>query len=357
VRVPTARSRGLVNALTNLSRRIGEPSVLVLTEDRDVEVVSSFREELEHAFRFSLPSKEMVHTLADKTLFQKLAETEGLPVPRTAVLKGIQDLHLLEALTPPFVIKPDNFQLVSDRGITRAMRVDTVGQARAVAVNLLKSVCGIVVQEWIEGADSDIFFTLFTCDANSNIKGLFSGRKVTCHPPELGSTAICSAAGETGDELAELSRKFVRQVGYKGLGSLEFKRHRKTGKFLIIEPTVGRTDWQEEIATLCGVNIPLIAYWAELGCTFSRAPAEPVPLAWRSSVEYRPPLGLLPPGTRIVDGHFRLADPLPGLYHYGIERFLQPIRLRAERGIRSVARFATSGNQHSVARTKSTSDN
>ena len=52
-----------------------------------------------------------------------------------------------------------------------------------------------------------------------------------------------------------------------GVGSLEFKRDRKTVKFMIVEPTVGRTDAQEEIATLCGVNIPLIAYSTALGGT------------------------------------------------------------------------------------------
>ena len=56
---------------------------------------------------------------------------------------------------------------------------------------------------------------------------------------------------------------------------MEFKRDARTGEFLMIEPTVGRVDWQEEVATLNGVNIPLAAYLHEIG-------AEAAPAACRA---------------------------------------------------------------------------
>jgi D-aspartate ligase len=345
VRIPRVKAHDLISGLTELSTRIGEPAVLLLTEDRDVEVVSIFREELEQRFLFSLPSKEMVGTLADKTLFQEFAEREAFPVPRAIVLGGVKDLPFLRVLSFPLVIKPNNFQLASGRGVKRAVRVDTLDQARAQATEMLEGVDSVVAQEWIDGADTDIFFTLFACDSGSKTTVLFSGRKLTCHPRDVGSTAICVAAEEAGDELANLTLQFIARVRYKGLGSLEFKRDRKTGRLVIIEPTVGRTDLQEEIATLCGVNIPLIAYWTELGCTFEQTPGEPARVAWRSSIKHRPPAGALPPGTKIVDGHFRSADPLPALYHYAIEQFVQPIWLRAKRSVRFGARGVTSGKQ------------
>jgi len=352
VRIPTVKGHGLVDGLTELSSRIGEPAVLFLTEDRDVEVVSTFREELENRFHFCLPPKEMIRTLLDKTLFQKFAEREGFSVPRAIVVGEVGDLSLLEDLALPVVIKPHNFQMVSDRGAKRAVRVDTFEQARDAATEMLESAGRIVVQEWIEGADSDIFFTLFACDSSCRMTALFSGRKLTCDPREVGSTAVCVAAGEAGDELAKLTLQFIAKVRYQGVGSLEFKRDRKTGKFVIIEPTVGRTDWQEEIATLCGVNIPLIAYWAELGCTFEQTPDKSVQVAWRSSTKHRPPTGALLRGTRIVDGHFRLADPLPGLYQYMTGHLAQPIWIRAKRVIRLCASTVTWSKQPSVISTK-----
>ncbi len=44
------------------------------------------------------------------------------------------------------------------------------------------------------------------------------------------------------------------------MGSMEYKRDRRDGRFHMIEPTVARTDFQEEVATLNGMNIPLASY-------------------------------------------------------------------------------------------------
>jgi D-aspartate ligase len=122
------------------------------------------------------------------------------------------------------------------------------------------------------------------------------------------------AATEEHQALAAQTQAFVTHSHYRGIGGLEFKRHRRTGQFVVVEPTVGRTDWQEEIATLCGVNIPAIAYRTALGeHVESVEPIDPT-IAWRVSIKYRPRARTLPPGTRIVDGYFRRTDPLPGVY-------------------------------------------
>jgi predicted ATP-grasp superfamily ATP-dependent carboligase len=73
VRLPSLRGRALIDGLKRLATRIGHRPVLILTGDAEVDAVSTYREELEPLFRISLPSKEMVTLLADKTLFQKYA--------------------------------------------------------------------------------------------------------------------------------------------------------------------------------------------------------------------------------------------------------------------------------------------
>ena len=202
-------------------------------------------------------------------------------------------------------------------------------------MKMLERAPQLIAQEWIDGPDDAIFFALFTCGRDSNLTGLFLGRKLVCDPPEVGSTAVCVEAPEVADELRRLTKHFISRVRYRGLGSLEFKRDSRTGRFIIVEPTVGRTDWQEEIATLCGVNLPLITYWTELGQTAPADGAVGGPVAWRSTFEHRIPPGTLPSGTRVVDGFFRWADPLPAIYYYGLERFAARIVRRLTRSYRS----------------------
>ena len=338
VRVSSLNGRALIDSLKGLASRLGNKPVLILTGDAEVNAVSAYREELTPLFRISLPSKEMVTLLADKTLFQKYAEREGFPVPRSLVISDSSEVRGLETLRLPWVIKPGDKTLVLNGQVERAVRVHTLEHARFEVLRMLALAKRLVVQEWVDGADTEIYFTLFACDGDCKIIEMFSGRKLVCDPPAVGSTAICAAAPREAAQLSDLSRKFIARVGYKGIGSLEFKFNRRDGRFVIIEPTVGRTDWQEEIATLCGANIPLSTYRAETG-----EPRLPIPgacetVAWRSSIEYRAPAGMLPAGSRIVDGHFRLTDPLPGLYYYGIERLPDFARRGTRRLVRIPAR-------------------
>ena len=321
VRFPSLHGRALIDGLKRLGQRLDERPVLILTGDAEVEAVSTFREELEPLFRISLPSKEMVTLLADKTLFQKYAEREQFPVPRSIVITNSAELQLLAGLTPPLVIKPGDKTLVLSGQVERAVRADTLERAHTEAARMLVLAKRLVVQEWVDGADTEIYFTLFACDSKSHVLTLFPGRKLVCDPPAVGSTAVCVAAPEQASALGALTRQFIARVGYKGIGSLEFKFDRRDGKFFIIEPTVGRTDWQEEIATLCGANIPLMTYWAEVGQQMQETSRGTEDVVWRSSIEHRVPPGLLAPHSRVLDGYFRLADPLPGIYYYGIEKF------------------------------------
>ena len=316
IRVSGLGGRGLIDTLMALGYRLESRPVLILTGDDSVDMVSAHRSEIARLFRISLPSEEMVRSLSEKTLFQALAEREGFAVPRAVTLAGKADLELLRALAPPLILKPANKTLVLNGVVERAARADSLAEAQTAAARMLKCAPRIIVQEWIDGPDTEIFFTLFSCDRHGKPLGLFAGRKLVCCPPAVGNTAICVAAPEVADELNAKTLQFIERVRYRGLGSLEFKRDSRTGRFVIIEPTVGRTDWQEEISTLCGVNLPLLTYWAELDQPAEAEGVSSRPIAWRASIGHRVPRGALYPGTRMIDGMLRWSDPLPALYWY-----------------------------------------
>lgn len=309
----------LTQALVALGTRLACRPVLVLTGDQSVNWVSSHREQIGRLFRFSLPSAETVHALSDKTLFQELAEREGFPVPRAVRVTSRADLERLATLTPPLIVKPADKTLVLSGIVERTVQAGTLADAYRACAEMLARAPRIIVQEWVEGPDTEIFFTLFSCDAEGRLLGLCPGRKLLCSPPAVGTTAVCVASPEMTETLTGPTLAFIRRLGYRGLGSLEFKRDSRSGQYLIIEPTVGRTDWQEEIATLCGVNLALMTYHAELGQDVPAAEIRDGSLAWRSSAGFRT---RLPRGVRPVDGFFRWSDPLPALYYYGFERGL-----------------------------------
>jgi hypothetical protein len=112
-----------------------------------------------------------------------------------------------------------------------------------------------------------------------------------------------------------------------GTGAIEFKRDGRTGEFLTIEPTVGRIDSQEEVATLHGTNIPLAGYLHEIGAPELRVGDDPPPVIWRDffshcmSVRNDPAKS----NTRVYDAYWRRDDSLPSLFHLldGSAKFLR----------------------------------
>jgi predicted ATP-grasp superfamily ATP-dependent carboligase len=340
--LPSLEGRTLIDGLKSLAREFdGDRPVLMLGGDRQVALVSAARAELEAHYRISMPAPDRVRALADKAEFQAFAQSHGLPVPRTVVVNGPDGLLALADLPLPAVIKPADKAQVLDGHAERAVRVETLAEARATAARMTAAAGSVVAQEWIEGDDSDIYFALFVCDRASRVLGLFSGRKLVCTPPHVGNTAICAPAGEHAAAVAQLATQFVSVAGYRGIGGVEFKRDSRTGRFVIIEPTVGRTDWQSEVATLNGVNLPLLAMMEALdrpagalaACAGGGASADGIDEAtgWRSSAGFRRPAGLAPPGLALRDGYFRFGDPLPGLYYYVIESFARRLRRRLVR--------------------------
>ncbi len=336
VRAPALDGQALVDALINLAGRLACRPVLILTGDESVDTVSTHRQQLDSLYHISLPTDQVVRTLASKTLFQALAEGAGFEVPRAVCVASTADFAKLAALEPPLITKPGDKTLVLKGLVGRAVRSETLAEARQTCVEMLAHVPEVIVQEWIDGPDSELFFTLFACDREGRLLATFHGRKLLCDPPDVGTTAICRAAPELTTELLALTERFISLVPYRGLGSLEFKRDCKRNRLIIIEPTVGRTDWQSEIATLCGVNLPLRLYLAELRYVTPPLNELAHRIGWRSSAGYRTPPGS---GIRTIDGFFRWSDPGPALYHYLHERGLMRVRRRLVRALTGHALF------------------
>jgi predicted ATP-grasp superfamily ATP-dependent carboligase len=309
-RVDQLSGKPFVDALLRLQQKLGARPVLILTDEMSVHTVSEYRTELSPHYRIRLPSPAVVSTLCNKVAFQNFAQTHALPVPRAIVVEREADIADIAGLGLPVIVKPADKRPVHLGQVERINWLNTAEEAAAVCRRMLGAAGTLIVQEWIDGPDSSIYFALFHCGAAPPSRSIFFGRKIAAHPPGLGSTAVCVPAPEAIDLLRPLTEKLLDLSHYEGLGSLEFKWDAQARRFVIIEPTVGRTDWQEEIATLNGLNLPLIAYRYELGL-----PAPPQlavsAVAWRESfVHLGRGAGL---GLRAYDGYWRFDDPLPAL--------------------------------------------
>ena len=307
----------LIEDLLALRRCFEEAPVLFLTSDETALTVSQHRAELAESYRIRLPRHDRLVALMHKESFQQLAEKHGFPVPRSVSISNGDDLGALNGLRFPCIIKPTIKTAQYFEGhFERGYRVASAAEAREVCGRVLTAVPGVVVQEWIEGPDSDIYFCLQYRAAGGTVAS-FSGRKLSIWPTGVGVTASCTAAPEVHATLHQLTEAFFAQMSFEGMGSMEFKRDARSGDFLMIEPTVGRIDWQEEVATLNGVNIPHAAYRHETGMDAECASMAAAPAVWRDSwMHWKSGAARTHAGrsARVYGAYWRLNDPAPALY-------------------------------------------
>ena len=115
-----------------------------------------------------------------------------------------------------------------------------------------------VVQEWIEGDDSDVHFCLVYTDRSGRELAYQTGRKLVQWPVGTGNTAICTTTEDPS--LHWLTEQLFDRAGLVGLASVEVKRDRRDGMYYITEPTVGRPNLQSNVATAAGLNLAVVAY-------------------------------------------------------------------------------------------------
>jgi predicted ATP-grasp superfamily ATP-dependent carboligase len=318
-KIPALSGEDFVTHMIALSDRFAAKPVLIPTQEATVATLSAARARLAPHYVFALPEDGLVRALLDKTGFQVEAERLGFAVPKSRAL--VKGADVPEDLRYPCVLKP----AVRDAGyghrFAKAYRLERREDASALWRDMQSVIDRAILQEWIDGGDSDIYFCLQYRPPSGAAATAFCGRKTLQWPPRLGGTATCIPAPETAALLSEQTSSFFAKVGFTGLCSMEYKRDTGSGIFYMIEPTVGRTDYQEEIASLNGVNIPLAAY-----CDLAGMPADAVhtsrnPVGWRDPFGHHQalaagaadPAETLLSGGQILDAYFRLDDPMPFL--------------------------------------------
>ena len=305
----------------------GHRPMLLLTGELEVAACLSSLEEWQEYFLTYFFTPGIARTLLSKAGFHGLAMQAGAPVPRTWVIADVPSLSQIDLGEFPLIVKPVRRDSRYTARFARAYRVCSEQALRTRAEELLDTgIEGLVVQEWIAGEDSDIYFNFLFVDRNGALRTSFVGRKVLCWPHMTGGTASCMAAPEHHQELTALSLEFLEKVGFCGLIGIEYKFQRKSGRFFMIEPTVYRTDHQHEVASLNGCNLLLDA-WNACKSNGESTLAVQAPYQnkyyWVDSPSERYSASearfgrAVYEGARRVDAWFRWTDPLPGLRHHG----------------------------------------
>lgn len=280
---PWSEPTKLVDRLLEYARAQHERPVLYYDGDWDVLLVSRYREALAAGFRFVVAEAELVEDLVGKERFQTLADRLDLPLPRTRQL-DLVDGHLAGELdlTYPIILKPliRQHALWKPLSDAKAIRFDDRAALERALPALAAQDMSVLVQELIVGPESRILSYHVYVDADGEIAGEFTGRKIRTYPRAFGySTAL-----ETTDDssVAELGRELTGRLGLRGVAKFDFKRA-EDGALYLLEVNPRFSLWHH-LGARAGVNLPLLVYRDLVGL------ARPVAHPARPGVRWVSPL-------------------------------------------------------------------
>lgn len=317
IQVDGIAAEDILPVIKQIKEATGERPVLFLTNDFTVDSISKNRELFEGLVRFPLPDHDLVDALLQKDRCRDLYERASIDQPDTACLTQGEDDTALDGLRYPCILKasekPDGY----NKRFKKAYIVEQADEAREIFASMRGFVDRVVVQEWIDGQDTDIFFGLTIMSRDGGVAAAFCGKKIDSWPPRMGNTARCAPAPDMEEQVIAATTRFFKSAGLIGFGALEFKRDGRDGRLCAIEPTVFRADYQAEIATLNGINLPFAFYClaTEQECPKMTASAK---TGWSDPV-YMARLGGIwrrlakRPALPMKDAYWRWNDPLPWL--------------------------------------------
>lgn len=244
--------------------------VLFATNDNHVRALASSHDQVADQYLLSWAGQgAAMLQLQQKEELEPVTLQQGLLYPKSAVINSDADLAAVGAFGYPLILKParplSSFKTALAH--TPAELADVIARYQADLP--------IVVQEYIAGDDTSLYFGALVLDRGRTVQGMV-GRKLASFPPARGQTTIAETVEEP--EVLRLTEQFFEGFHLSGPVSLELKKG-PDGRYWVIEPTVGRTDFWSELCIAAGFNQPYLEFRIALGQPLP-APKPLQPVAW-----------------------------------------------------------------------------
>lgn len=237
--------------------------VIFPMEAETIELVLEHRERIERLVRVPLPATSSFDIANDKGKATALAQTLGIPTPRSVLLEpGMVTASAMNELQPPFIVKPVDSS--GSRGIRYAStRLELDNVLRAVAAGD-RHRGGFIVQERLDAKGPGVGAALLFDEAHRAVAG-FTYRRLREYPITGGPSTLRESTDDP--QLLEFARRLLESLAWVGVAMVEFKVDTRDGspKFLEVNPRF----WGSlELPIAAGVDFPYLLYRSAMGEDF-----------------------------------------------------------------------------------------
>jgi D-aspartate ligase len=260
------KSEQFIEELIDYGKKQETKPVLFSDDDHAILNIAQHQKELEPYFLFSFPDADMVTKLLDKQLFCDLIEQYDLPAPRSVTLSGVEELSkVTEAnLRFPCIIKPSFKQAwwgteFGDKvgAYQKAYKVESLDDLNAKYRQIAQVNPYVVVQEFIEGDENQIYSVNMFVNNDGLLRGYFIAQKLRTYPIKAGEGCYIVTVKDV--EMTEMAYQIAKKMKLRGLLNIQFKRDKRTGRPVLLEIHTRNSVWSY-LGTAAGVNVAALYY-------------------------------------------------------------------------------------------------
>lgn len=312
---PDTQPEAWVSFMIDLAKSMLCKPVLISSADQYVTAIAANEQTLREHYILS-PGCSLQGLLADKQTQYDLASKHGMPMPRTEyAISEKQVAVFAKDIRFPCLMKPNHFRQWQRFPPSHPLAYRKVALAadanqliahyrEAATINPM-----VILQEIIEGPDTDKRVYLACYDAQGERIGNAMFRELRCYPVGFGPASISEPVEDTETDV--VCDRFLRSIGYRGICEIEMKWDSYDRRVKMIEANP-RLSGGGDAAPYAGVDlcwlnyldligqrvVPVAPHNGDFRHIVLRSDGRALPAYWRAGLiswrdvihSYRPPL-------------------------------------------------------------------
>lgn len=254
---PLVDSASFIDDIINILK-IYKVKLIIPSIESTLAVLDEHRIDIEKLSPIASPSSEIINRALDKKKTYEIAQSAGVPIPKTAYVSSIAEgLEVCDRFGYPVALKPRGLKVYKKIPGELDFKVAYASSRKELLEILEKcSETGVypIIQQFCEG----IGICVSTLVSDGAIQAMFQYRRLR-ETPITGGVSVVRESMQLDPRLKGYVTDLLKAMDWYGIAMVEFKYNEKQDKYTLMEVN-GRFQASTALALHAGVDLPYMVY-------------------------------------------------------------------------------------------------